>query len=79
MGATSHKSGPHLIRRAIIPSPEKQIGIQVIPLLAINLLYSGRLFHCYMLDESICHFRGIQSILSLSFLIENLDRKKCRP
>ena len=22
-------------------------------------LYTGRLFHLYMLDESICHFRGI--------------------
>ena len=24
-------------------------------------------FHCYMLDESICHFRGVRSILSLLF------------
>ena len=24
-------------------------------------------FHCYMLDESICHFRGVGSILSLLF------------
>ena len=27
----------------------------------------GRLFHCYMLDESICHFGGVRSILSLLF------------
>ena len=45
----------------------------------INLLYTGRLFHWYTLDESICHFhwyildqsichfRGIRSILSLLF------------
>ena len=26
-------------------------------------LYTGRLFHLYMLDESICHFRGILSFL----------------
>ena len=31
----------------------------------IILLYTGRLFHCYMFDESICHFRGVGSILSL--------------
>ena len=23
-----------------------------------NPLYTGGLFHCYMLDESICHFRS---------------------
>ena len=32
-----------------------------------NLSYTGGLFHCYMLDESICHFRGVMSILSLLF------------
>ena len=32
-----------------------------------NPLYTGRLFHCYMLDESICHFRGVRSILLLLF------------
>ena len=30
-----------------------------------NPLYTGGLCHCYMLDESICHFRGVGSILSL--------------
>ena len=30
-----------------------------------NLLYTGRLFHYYMLDEPICHFKGVGSILSL--------------
>ena len=33
----------------------------------INPLYTGRLFQCYMLDKSICHFRGAWSILSLLF------------
>ena len=32
---------------------------------AVNPLYTGRLFHCYMLDESLCHFRGVRSTLSL--------------
>ena len=32
-----------------------------------NPLYSSGLFHCYMLDESICHFRGVGSVLSLFF------------
>ena len=31
----------------------------------INPLYTGGLFHCYMLDKFICHFKGIWSILSL--------------
>ena len=30
-------------------------------------LYTDRLFHCYMLDESICHFRDVRSILSFFF------------
>ena len=30
-------------------------------------LYTGRLFHCYILDKSICHFKGVRSILSLLF------------
>ena len=36
-------------------------------LLSINPLYTGRLFHCLMLDESICHFRSVMSNLSLFF------------
>ena len=28
-------------------------------------MYSGGLFHCYILDESICHFRVVGSTLSL--------------
>ena len=30
-----------------------------------NPLYTGGLFHCYMLEESICHFRAVGSILLL--------------
>ena len=33
----------------------------------INLLFTGRLFHNYTLDESVCCFRGVESILSLLF------------
>ena len=36
----------------------------------INPLYTGRLFHYYMFDESICHYRGVGSILSLLFYFE---------
>ena len=32
---------------------------------SFNPLYSSRLFYCYMLDESIRHFRGVRSILSM--------------
>ena len=35
----------------------------------INPLYTGGLFHCYILDESICHFRGVRSIFSLLFYV----------
>ena len=37
-------------------------------LLSLTLLYTGGLFHCYMLDKSICHFKGVQSILLLLFI-----------
>ena len=33
----------------------------------LNPLYTGGLFHCYMVDESICHFRGVRSLLLLLF------------
>ena len=33
----------------------------------LNPLYTGGLFHCYMLDKSICHFRGAGSMLLLLF------------
>ena len=33
----------------------------------INPLYIVSLFHCCMLDESICHFRGVGYILSFLF------------
>ena len=32
-----------------------------------NPLYTGRLFHCYMLDKSSCHFRAVLSNLLLLF------------
>ena len=31
-------------------------------------LYTGRLFHCYTLDESICHFMGFGSVF-VAFII----------
>ena len=40
-----------------------------------NPLCTGGLFHCYMMDESICHFRGAGSV----FLMKNPDRKQGRP
>ena len=32
-----------------------------------NPLYTGELFHCYILDESFCYLMGVGSILSLLF------------
>ena len=34
-----------------------------------NPLCTGGLFHCDLLDESICHFCGVESILSILFNI----------
>ena len=36
-------------------------------LVHLYLLYTGGLFHCYMLDKSICCFRVVRSILWLLF------------
>ena len=33
----------------------------------INPLYTGAQYHSYMFDESICHFRDVESILLLLF------------
>ena len=47
----------------------------------VNPLHTGRLFHCYMLDESICHCRGVGSIYRFySFILdENPVSKQCMP
>ena len=38
-----------------------------------NSLYTGRLFHCYMFDWPICHFRSVGSffVVFIFFFIEN--------
>ena len=43
-------------------------------------LYSGGLFYFYMLDESICHFRGVKSVLLLFvlFLAQMFSKKTWR-
>ena len=38
--------------------------------LVFNPLYTDRLFHCYVLDKSVCNFRGVGSILSLYFIFD---------
>ena len=45
-----------------------------------NPLHTGGRFNCYMLDESICQFSGLGSILSLliCFLMGNPVSKQCR-
>ena len=39
----------------------------------LNPLYNGKLYHCYILDKSICHFRGCQVnfVAFILFLMEN--------
>ena len=47
----------------------------------VNPLYTGRLFHCNIVDESSCHFRGVGSIFVAFVLVlmENPDNKQCKP
>ena len=47
----------------------------------IVFYFTGRLFHCYMFDESIYHLRGIGNIFLplYSNLVENSVSKQCRP
>ena len=47
----------------------------------VNALYTGGLFNCYMLDESICHFKGVESyfVALILVLMENPVSKHCRP
>ena len=49
---------------------------KILILEVFNPLYASRLFHCYIIDESICHFRGIRSILCY-FVMENPVSKQC--
>ena len=51
----------------LLPSLRIQRRTRMKSLKGINPLYAGGLFHCYMLDMSICNFRGVRSILSLIF------------
>ena len=45
----------------------------------LNPLLSGRFFNGYTLNTCICHFRGIGSILSFLFLMENSVRNHVDP
>ena len=36
----------------------------------IDPLYSGGLFHYYMLDQSICHFRGVVVFCRFYFIFD---------
>ena len=42
---------------------------------SINPLYTDGLFHCYMLEEFICHFRGVRSLFCHLYSI--FDGKSC--
>ena len=53
-------------------SPAKTQILGLLPVLSasrcmLNPLYIDGLLHCYILDESICSFSGVWSILSLLF------------
>ena len=54
-------------KRSVIPVKTTVPGGLLEMLQLFNPLYTGRFFHCCMLDESISHFSGVGSILSLSF------------
>ena len=48
-----------------INQPTNRLLNQVTHRRAMYPLHTGGLFHCYMLDESICPFKGVGSILSV--------------
>ena len=47
----------------------------------LHPLYTGGLIQCYMLNESICCFRGVgvYFVTFVLFLMENPVSKQCRP
>ena len=45
------------------------LGLEVFAA-CLNQLYTGRLFYCYMLDESMFHFGGVGSVLWLLFCLQ---------
>ena len=57
------------------------LKLKYLPSHLVNPLSTGELFHYYMLDKSICHFKGVWSTLSLLFyfLMEYPVSKQCRP
>ena len=60
--------------------PKTAVQIRGLIVSRLNPLYAGGLFHSFMLDESIRHFRDIGFILSFySFIMENSVSKQCRP
>ena len=55
---------------AIYEPPDLDFGclqIQLLHFWHFNPLYTDELFHCYMLDKSICHLKGVRSTLLLLF------------
>ena len=68
-----------LIREAKVEMPE--LPPLKVYLFTFNPLYSCGLFHCYMLDESICQFRGVNIyfVTFILFLMENPVSKQHRP
>ena len=60
----------HLKSRLNIKKWSTEISNPMYPFLKAGFndsIKPGGLFHCYMLEESICQLRGVGSILSLSF------------
>ena len=60
---------------------EAKLKIAMLFPLHHNPLYIGGHFHCYMLDKSISHFRGVKSIFFtfILCLMESPVSKQCRP
>ena len=41
------------------------LGTAFYAIILINPLYTGEFFHIYVLNKTVCHFRGVGFILSL--------------
>ena len=61
------KSFIQSFRSELFPDLSYILGCIMVLVSFTNPLFSGGFFHYYTLDESVCHFKVVRSILSLLF------------
>ena len=82
-GPLTYESGalPIALRSPAKRSLDFYCLLMVLNTSVLNPLHTGRLLHCYMLDESICHCRGcgVYFVAFILFLMGNPVSKQFRP